>query len=108
LTSIAQPFKEAIEYEMPPSLDHTNLMQPMGQVSKIKGFLQSCMEVLSDPSSVKILQNILEKCSSETDEKPEPKILNHLHTRRRTSMEFRLNASIGDFNMGDIILDIGS
>ena len=30
-----------------------------------------------------------------------------MHTRRRTSREFRLNANIGDFNMGDIILDLG-
>jgi hypothetical protein len=57
---------------------------------------------------MKILQNILEKCSSETEENLEPKTVNHLHTRRRTSREFRLNANIGDFNMGDIILDLGS
>jgi hypothetical protein len=57
---------------------------------------------------VKILQNILEKCSSETKEKIEPKKFNHIHTRRRTSREFRLNANIGDFNMGDIILYLGS
>jgi hypothetical protein len=107
-TSTAQHNKEAPEYEMPPSLDHTNGMQPMGQVSTIKGFLQSCVKVLSDPSSVKILQNILEKCSIETEGKLEPKTVNHLHTRRRTSREFRLNANIGDFNMGDIILDLGS
>jgi hypothetical protein len=80
----------------------------MGQVSTIKGILQSCVKVLSDPSSVKILQNILEKCSSKTEEKLEPKTVNHLHTRRRTSREFRLNDNIGDFNMGDIILDLGS
>jgi hypothetical protein len=36
------------------------------------------------------------------------KTINHLHTRIRTSKEFRLNANIGDFNMGDIILDLGS
>jgi hypothetical protein len=93
---------------MLPSLDHTNRMQPKGQVSTIKDFLQSCVKVLSDPSSVKILQNVLEKCSSETEQKLELKTLNHLHTRRRTSREFRLNANIGDFNMGDIILDLGS
>ena len=51
---------------------------------------------------------MLEKCSSEKEEKLEPKIVNHLHTRRRTSREFRLNENIGDFNMGDIILDLGS
>jgi hypothetical protein len=37
-TSTVQQNKEASEYEMPPLLDHTNEMQPMGQVSKIKGF----------------------------------------------------------------------
>jgi hypothetical protein len=64
--------------------------------------------MFSDPSFVKILQNILEKCSNEMEQKIEPKIFNHLHTRRRTSREFRLNANIGGFNMGDIILDLGS
>jgi hypothetical protein len=57
---------------------------------------------------VKILQNILKKCSSETKEKLEPKTVNHLHTRRRRSMEFIVTSNIGDFNMGDIILDLGS
>jgi hypothetical protein len=93
-TSAAQQNKEAPEYEMPPLLDHTNKMQPMGQVITIKGFLQSCVKVLNDPSSVKILQDILEKCSIEIEGKLEPKIVNHLHTRRRTSREFRLNANI--------------
>jgi hypothetical protein len=27
---------------------------------------------------------------------------------RRTNKEFRLNANIGDFSMGDVILDLGS
>jgi hypothetical protein len=106
--STTQPVKEAPEYEIPPSLDHTNGMQPKGQVINIKDILQSYVTVLSDPSYVKILQNILEKCSSETEEKLQPNIVNHLHTRRRTSRELRLNDNIGDFNMGDIILDLGS
>jgi hypothetical protein len=106
-TSIAQPAHEAPEYKMFPSLDHTNGTPPKGKVSTIKDFFQSCIKMLSDPSSVKILQNILEKCSNETEQNLEPKIVNHLHTRRRTSREFRLNANIGDFNMGDIILDLG-
>jgi hypothetical protein len=63
----AQQSKEASEYEMPPSLDHTNKIQPKEQVCTIKDFLQSCIKMLSDPSSVKILQNILEKCSSKTE-----------------------------------------
>jgi hypothetical protein len=51
---------------------------------------------------------MLERCSIETEGNLEHKTINHLHTRRRISREFRLNANIGDFNMGDIILDLGS
>ena len=100
--------KEALEYEMPPLLDHTKEMHPLGQVSTIKGFLQSCVKLLNDPSSIKILQSMLERCSIEIEGKLEQKTINHQHTRRRTSREFRLNTNIGDFNMGDIILDLGS
>jgi hypothetical protein len=70
-TSTAQPVHEAPKYEMSPSLDHTNGMLPKGQVSTIKDFFQSCIQILSDPSSVNILQNIIEKCSSETEQKLE-------------------------------------
>jgi hypothetical protein len=106
--STIQQSIEAPEYEMPPSMDHTNRIQPGEQVSTIKDFLHSCIKMLNDPSYVKILQNILEKCSGETKQKLELKTVNHLHTRRRISREFRLNANIGDFNMGYIILDLGS
>ena len=45
LTSTKKPVKEALEYKMPPSLDHTNGMQPKGQVSTIKDFFQSCVKM---------------------------------------------------------------
>jgi hypothetical protein len=93
-------------YKMPSSLDHTNEAQLLGQIRTIKDFLQSCVKILNDLSFVKVLQNILEICNTNVEEKLEKKIVNHLHTRRRTSREFRLNSNIGDFNMGDIILDL--
>jgi hypothetical protein len=40
--------------------------------------------------------------------KLEQKRFNQVCKKRRKSREFRLNANIGDFNMGDIILDLGS
>jgi hypothetical protein len=100
--------KEIPTYEMPPSLDHTEETQPLGQVSTIKSFFQSCVRLLNDPSSVKTLQNMLERCSIEAKGKIEHKTMKHLHTRRRTNKEFTMNANIGYFNMGDIILDLGS
>jgi hypothetical protein len=106
-TSIVQHNKEVPMYNVPPSLDHTKEAHPLGQVSTIKGFLKSCVKLVNDPSSVKVLQNMLEICSIEAEGKIEQKIVNHLHTRRRTNKEFRLNANIGYYNMGDIILDLG-
>jgi hypothetical protein len=70
-TSTAQQSKESPEYEMPLLLDHTNEIHSMGQVSTIKGFGKTCVKILNDPSSMKIIQNILEKCSVETEGKLE-------------------------------------
>jgi hypothetical protein len=51
---------------------------------------------------------MLEICNTEEERKLEHKTVNYLHTRRRTSKEFRLNYNIGYFNMGDIIPNLGS
>jgi hypothetical protein len=95
-------------YKMSSSLDHTNEAQPLGHINTIKEFLQSCIKLLNDLSSVKVLKNMLEICKIDVEGNLEHKTINHLHTRRRTSREFRLNANIGYFNMGDIILDLVS
>jgi hypothetical protein len=107
-TSTAQHIQNVLMYEMSLSMDHTSKVPPIAQVSTIKTFLKSCVKLLNDPSSVKVLQNMLEKCNTKVEGKLEKKTVNHLHTRRRTCREFRLNANIEDFNMGDIILDLGS
>jgi hypothetical protein len=50
---------------------------------------------------------LLERCNTEVEGKSEKKTVNHLHIRRRKSREFGLNANIGNFNMGDVVLDLG-
>jgi hypothetical protein len=82
-------------HEMPSLLDYTNEAKPFGQVSTIKFFLQYCVKQLNDPSSIKLLQNMVEICKTEVEGKLDKKMVNHLHTRRRTSREFRLNVNIG-------------
>jgi hypothetical protein len=48
-------------YEIPSSMDHTNKEQALEKVSTINIFLQSCVKLLNDPSSIKVLQNPLER-----------------------------------------------
>jgi hypothetical protein len=50
---------------------------------------------------------MLEICNTYVEGKLEHKTVNHLDMRRKTSIELRLNANIEDFNMGDMILDLG-
>jgi hypothetical protein len=94
-------------YKIPLSMDQTNEAQVVEKVSTIETFPQSCVKLLNDPSSVKVLKNMLEICNTEVEGNLENKTVNQLHTRRRTSREYRLKANIGDFNMGDIKLDLG-
>jgi hypothetical protein len=52
-------------YEIPSSMDHTSKGQPLEKVSTINTFLQSCVNLLNDPSFVKVLKNLLERCNIE-------------------------------------------
>jgi hypothetical protein len=105
---ITQHTQDVPTYEMSSALDHTSEVHRGNQVSCIKNFLQSCIQLFKDPSFVIILQNMLDRCTTNSEGNLEQRIVNHLHARRRTNKEFRLNANIGDFNMGDVILDLGS
>jgi hypothetical protein len=89
---------------MPPLFDHTSKEHHSKQVSNLRNILGSCVKLLNDRNSLQILQNLLEKCHPGEEG---VKIVNRVRKKRRTSGEFKLNANIGDFNMGDIILDLG-
>jgi hypothetical protein len=64
-TSTAHHTQDVPPYVIPSSLDHTNEAQPLGQVSTIKDFMKYCVKLLNDPSSVKVLQNMLKICNTD-------------------------------------------
>ena len=63
-TSIMQRTQKVQMYKIPSSMDHTSEVQPLEKVSNVKNLLQSCVKLLNHPSSVKILQNLLERCNT--------------------------------------------
>jgi hypothetical protein len=67
--------------------------------------LGSCVKLLNENNSLQILRCLLEKCNSREEW---VNTVNQVCKKRRTSREFKLNSNIGDFNMGDIILDLRS
>jgi hypothetical protein len=104
-TSGKKPEDEIPVYGMPSLFDQTNQEQSLEQVSNLRIFLGSCVKLLNDKNSLQVLQNLLEKCNSGEEG---VKRVNRVCKKRRKSKEFRLNANIGYFNMGDIILELGS
>jgi hypothetical protein len=93
---------------MPQSLDHTYKGEQTEKVSNLKDFLESCFKLLNDKNAMDLFKRMLEKYSIEEGIGIEPKKINQVHRKKRTSKEFILNANIGDFNMRNIILDLGS
>ena len=93
---------------MPHPYDHTNRGQPSEKVSNLRKCLVSCLKLFNDQTSIQVLQSLIEKCNPEEEKKLEQKTVNHVQRKKRTNRDFRLNENIGDFNMGDIILDLGS
>lgn len=85
--------------------DQTNQEHTSDQVSNLRNFLGSCVKLLNDKNSLKVLHNLLEKCNYGEEG---VKRVNQVQKKRRTNREFKLNDNIRDFNMGDIILDLGS
>jgi hypothetical protein len=104
-TSGKKPIDEISAYDMPSLFDQVNQGKSLEQVSNLRNILGACVKLMSDKNALQILQNFLEKCNPREEG---VKIVNQVRKKRITSREFILNANIGDFNMRDIILDLGS
>jgi glycosyltransferase involved in cell wall biosynthesis len=107
-TSNTAPKYDTPIFYMPQSLDHTYKGEKTKKVSNLKNFLESFFKLLNDKNAMDFFKSMLEKYSIEEGIGIETKKINQVHRKKRTSREFRLNANIRDFNMGNAILDLGS
>ena len=74
------------------------------KVSTLSSFLQNCMKLLRNQNALKELQKVLAFCEPQRRVDKEKTV----NRGRRTSREMRLNAQIGEYDMTDVILDLGS
>ena len=74
------------------------------QVSALTSFLQSCMKLLRNKTALNELQKVLQSCESQRN----PDKGKNVNRVRRTGRKMRLHAQIGEYDMTDIILDMGS
>ena len=88
-----------------------------GPSGLVKSFLQSCLQLLKDKKLVLEIHNLVDRYDRSmfvvatkpaeyfsTTNKAVHQIKKYIQTRR----EMRLNAQIGDYDMDEVILDLGS
>ena len=90
-----------------PTQQHQQQSQPqeasMGKAGTLSSFLQSCMKLLRNQNALEELQKVIASCEPQKSTGRD-KTLNRV---RRTGREMRLNAQIGEYDMIDVILDLG-
>ena len=82
----------------------------------MKSFLQSCLQLLKDEKAVLEIQNLVDRYDQSMSivvVKPidyfstTNKVVHQIKNYIQTGREMRLNAQIGDYDMDEVILDLG-
>jgi hypothetical protein len=79
-----------------------------GKVSTLKKFFRSCIEIMKDETALKTLYEIIYHCTQERKTSITQRVVKHVLHRKRTNGEFRFNTQIGEYDVDNVILDLGS
>jgi hypothetical protein len=71
-------------------------------------FLKSCVELMKDRTMLSMLYNMIDHCTKGRDTPVAQRMVNQVLRRKRTNGEFRFNAQIGEYDVDNVILDLGS
>jgi len=72
-------------------------------------FLETCTKLLHDSKVVKGLQELINKCAGKENALEGHHIVHKIGKHKaQIGCEMRLTAQIGDYEMDDVILDLGS
>ena len=76
---------------------------------EVKPFLQACLKLLRNPTAVENLEALIDSYATRPILPLEVKDVHKLYRyKKRTSREMRLTAQIDDYEMDQVILDLGS
>jgi len=81
--------------------------EPEMDPSILTTFLETCIKLLNDSKAVKWLQEVIKRCAGTTP--GEPRVVRKIRKHKtRIGREMRLTVEIGEYEMDQIILDLGS
>jgi hypothetical protein len=105
---ILAPHGEASTSLLPHIEDRTVPKKSSAQVSTLTEFLKSYVELMRDKTALSMLYNMIDHCTKGRDTTVAQRMVSHVLRRKRTNGEFKFNAQIGEYDVDNVILDLGS
>ena len=87
---------------------HIRLYEESEPTGVVRSFLQSCLKLLKDERALLEIQTLIDKCEQSTPIVVANRAVHQIKKYIWTGKEMRLNAQIGDYEMDEVILDLGS
>jgi hypothetical protein len=94
--------------DMPLVYDQTILEGPLEKVSTLKEFLKSCLQLMKDDFVLNTLCKMIINAHKKRNFHIIQRVVNQVMCKKRTNGEFRLSAQIGEYDVDNVILDLGS
>ena len=86
----------------------TKIEKPTQKVSTLKEFLRSFIEIMKDETVFNELYEIIDHCMQGRETSIAQRVVNQVLCKKRTNGEFRFSAQIGEYDVDNVILDLGS
>jgi hypothetical protein len=77
------------------------------KISTLREFLRSCVELIKYETKLNALCEMIDHCAQEMEIPTTHRVVNQVLRKKRTNGEFRLSVQIGEYDVDNIILDLG-
>ena len=77
-------------------------------IGSVQSFLRSCLKLIRNEKAIGELQHIIDQYHQSSSMSSTQCAIHNIMGHTRTEREMRLTAQIGEFEMDEVILDLGS
>ena len=77
-------------------------------VGSVYSFLRSCLKLVRNEQAITELQQIVDQCQPSSSMSSIQCVVHNILGHPRTGREMRLTTQLGEFEMDEVILDLGS
>jgi hypothetical protein len=87
--------------------DHTKPVKPTEKASALREFLKKWVQLMKDETALNTLYKIIDQCKQDKETLNSQRVVNQVLHLKRTNGESRFNAQIGEYDVNNVILDVG-